>query len=245
MDASEYRIRDLQRIAYGADSTDAERASAVDELAALAARGLSGPTPAGGPPENGPADVSGHAAHPSDPDAASRQAPGAAAAPAKAGPSRHRTERARLARWVAVAGLGGLVVGGFLGWAAAQRAGPDEGMPLEETELLALIDQLPLAAESSRVANAAEVEGGIDETSVRLLASRLDGPAAYIARTSDGEELCLVLLLPGGTSRSACTVDGRLPRDGLRVPYAIDDRDGSRGLSVGRLDAGGTVTLPD
>ena len=38
VDASESRIRELQRLAYGADVTDAERASAVDELASRCTR---------------------------------------------------------------------------------------------------------------------------------------------------------------------------------------------------------------
>ena len=37
VDANERRIRSLQRIAYGADSSDADRAIAAAELAALAA----------------------------------------------------------------------------------------------------------------------------------------------------------------------------------------------------------------
>ena len=228
MDASEDRIGTLQRIAYGADATDAERALAVAELATLATpdRHRDGEL----------ADVvvaapGGQAQHPGA--TASRTAGGS-----------------RLIRWSAAAGLAGLLLGATLGWVAGrgiptESAGPtptapldpaDPGTPLEDTELLAVFDRLPPAAASEQVARLVDV---IDSESVRLLASRVDGPAAYLARTVDGENVCLVLVLPDAPTRSECTVDGHLPAGGLSILYGAQ----AYGLSAALLDPTGTVSL--
>lgn len=223
MDANEGRIRSLQRTAYGADATDAERARAVTELAelsGLAARGV-------GPEE----------ARSEEHDPAAPQVPST-------------PTRGRLVRWTIAAGGVGLLIGAAVGWGVGQRipadsalpptAGPsavaDPGTPLEDTDLLPLFDRLPLADESARVAS---VDDAIDPASVRLLATRVDGPAAYLARTADGEDVCLVLLLPAAPSRSECTVDGRLPADGLSILYGAE----GYGLSAAQLDPSGTVSL--
>ena len=102
--------------------------------------------------------------------------------------------------------------------------------------LLAVFDRLPLAAEAARVAG---VVDAIDPASVRLLATRVEGPAAYLARTVDGRDVCLVLLLPAGSPRSDCTVDGRLPVDGLSILYGAQ----GYGLAAARVAPTGTVTL--
>lgn len=223
MDANEGRIRSLQRTAYGADATDAERARAVTELAELAGVAARG----AGPEETRSEEH--------DPDG--RQVPST-------------PTRGRLARWTVAAGGVGLLIGAAVGWGVGQRipadsalpstAGPsasaDPGTPLEDTDLLPLFDRLPLADESARVAS---VDDAIDPASVRLLATRVDGPAAYLARTADGEDVCLVLLLPAAPSRSECTVDGRLPADGLSILYGAE----GYGLSAAQLDPTGTVSL--
>jgi hypothetical protein len=239
VDASEGRIRALQRLAYGVEATDAERARAVDELAELAARGA-------GPDEvqvASPADQAGGRAMSAD---AADEATGAASA--EPAPNDVASGRGRLARWTITAGAVGLLLGGALGWSAGQGApadtasptapssSADPGTPLEESDLLPLFDRLPLAEESARVA---AVDDAIDPASVRLLATRVDGPAAYLARTTDGENVCLVLTLPAGPSRSECTVDGLLPADGLSILYGAQ----GYGLSAARLAPTGTVSL--
>jgi hypothetical protein len=239
MDVDEGSIRRLQRSAFGADATDAERARAVNELAELAVLGTGrGETQSAGPvdrPGGGTASADAADAAPDPP------------------PGRHAPnppERARLLRWTIAAGGVGLLVGAALGWGAGQRmpadsafpstARPSEsadpGTPLEDTDLLLLFDRRPLAAESTQVASVDDV---IDPASVRLLATRVDGPAAYLARTADGENVCLVLLLPAGPPRSECTVDGSLPADGLRILYGAE----GYGLSAAQLDPTGTVSL--
>lgn len=223
MDAEEDRIRRLQRTAYGADATDVERAQAVAELAELAELGERGVGRDEGRSE-------GHG-------------------PAPGRPAPNASGRGRLVRWTVAAGAAGLLLGAALGWAAGPRipadsalpssAAPpeaDPGTPLEDTALLRLFDRLPPADESTRVAS---VDDAIDPASVRLLATRVDGPAAYLARTADGENVCLVLLLPDAPSRRECTVDGRLPADGLSILYGAE----GYGLSAAQLDPTGTVSL--
>jgi len=241
VDASEGRIRALQRLAYGSDATDAERARAVDELAELATRGAGRSEVQDADPAD---QAGGHTMSADVADAAPGPASVAAALNDEA------PGHGRLLRWTIAAGGVGLLVGAALGWGAGQRipadsafpstAGPSESAdpatPLEDTDLLPLFDRLPLADESTRVAS---VDDAIDPASVRLLATRVDGPAAYLARTADGENVCLVLLLPASPSRSECTVDGRLPADGLSILYGAE----GYGLSAAQLDPTGTVSL--
>ena len=153
-------------------------------------------------------------------------------------------------RWAAVAGVIGVAIGAALGWAAGQRVperstssstlyaewSPAPGMLLADTTLLPLFDRLPLADEAPRVAG---LDDDIDEASVRLLAARTDGPSAYLARTVDGVDVCLVLVLPDGPFRRACTADGIFPIDGLAVEYGAS----GYGLAVARLSSAGTVAL--
>lgn len=112
----------------------------------------------------------------------------------------------------------------------------EPGTQLEDTDLLQLFDRLPPVDDPSRVEQAVQ---DIDPRSVRLLATRADGPAAYLARTLDGTDVCLVLLLPAGPSPSTCTATGLLPAEGLRIRY---DADGY-GFAVANLNGSGTVTL--
>ena len=256
MDATEARIRALQRTAYGADATEEERARAVAELVELAvqAAGRDG-VQSGVPGREGngataPTDAS-NAPDATDARAAADAGDGTRGrAFAHGEPKDDLPGRARLVRWTIAAGGVGLLLGAALGWAAGLRvpadaifpsvvgpspsAGP--GTALERTDLLPLFDRLPLADESVRVA---DVDATIDPASVRLLATRADGPSGYLTRTLDGENVCLVLMLPAGPSSLACTIDGVVPADGLRVQYYAQ----GYGLAVARLMSSGTVTL--
>ena len=264
VDANERRIRSLQRIAYGADSSDADRAVAAAELAALAASDRAEratvpveasalseepvrPAPDAASAALAPAvaawsDAVGRRT--ADPDAATTDdRPSAGAGPDIA-------TRRRVVRWAAIAGVVGIAVGAAVGWTAGQQVperstssstlyaewSPGPGMMLVDTALLPLFDRLPLADEAARVAG---VDDDIDESSVRLLARRTDGPAAYLARTVDGIDVCLVLLMPSGPFRRACTTDGVFPLDGLAIEYGAE----GYGLAVARLSSAGTVAL--
>lgn len=231
VDASEDRIGTLQRLAYGADASDAERARAVAELADLAARGARN--------DGEPSEVA-------DP-APGSQAQAASPSPS---PSPRVPGRSRLVRWAAAAGGAGLLLGAVVGWVAGRGIPTDSavhiptspvesgdpGTPLEDTDLLAVFDRLPPAAASAQVARVVDV---VDPASIRLLATRVDGPAAYLARTVDGADVCLVLVMPDAPTRSKCTVGGHLPAGGLSILYGAQ----AYGLSAALLDPTGTVSL--
>ncbi|RZS63542.1 hypothetical protein EV187_3448 [Agromyces ramosus] len=240
MDASEGRIRALQRLAYGADVTDAERASAIDELGELARA-------ADRDDVRGTADDDRASSRAGSADATDATDATTGSSSAERTLNGDRTGRGRLVRWTIAAGALGLLLGAVLGWGAGRLPGDgaasttpvasaEPGPPLEETEILEVFDRLPPAAESTQVA---AVDDAIDPASVRLLATRVDGPAAYLTRTADGEDVCLVLLMPDGTPRTECTVDGRLPPDGLSILYGAE----GYGLSAARLSPTGTVSL--
>lgn len=256
MDASEARIRSLQRIAYGADATEEERARAVAELVELAVQAagrdgvqrgvVAGERTGATTPADDPDDPDA----PNAPDATDAEDGTQGLASADREPNDDLPGRARLVRWTLAAGAVGLLLGAALGLAAGLRVPADSifpsvvgpspsagpGTALERTDLIPLFDRLPLADESARVS---EVDPTIDPASVRLLATRADGPSGYLTRTLDGENVCLVLMLPAGPSSLACTIDGVVPTDGLRVQYYAR----GYGLAVARLTASGTVTL--
>jgi hypothetical protein len=267
-DAVEGRIRALQRIAYGADATDAERARAIAELVELAVHAAGREVRSTlGTGEYEPSPTSEDASDVVDVVNASDASAAAfdASAGASGSPASHAaadassggstldgaaTERRTLVRFTVVAGAVGLLLGAAIGWGMSQRAPAGSIVPpvaepapsatsgtlLDRTDLLPLFDRLPLAAESARVA---DVDATIDPASVRLLATRSDGPSAYLTRTIAGDDVCLVLMLPAGPSSLACTIDGIVPPDGLRIQYYAR----GYGLAVARLVPSGTVTL--
>ncbi|WP_136707450.1 hypothetical protein [Agromyces sp. H66] len=244
MDVTERRIRELQRLAYGADATEAQRARAIDELAVHAVPAV------GAEAVGGEAVVGERIAH-------ARGAGRVSTDPADVAHDRPHGGRAwdddaprpgRLGRWtIAAAGIG-LVLGAALGWAVGRQtpadflplgddpSSADLGVPLEDTGLIELFDRLPPAAESSQVAR---VDDTIDPASVRRLVTPSDAPDAYLARTVGGEDVCLVLLPPAEPSPLACSVDGRLPADGLGVRYESEEY----GNAVARLKHSGAVEL--
>ncbi|HZW40823.1 MAG TPA: hypothetical protein VFE99_00870, partial [Agromyces sp.] len=191
MDATEARIRALQRIAYGADATDEERARAVADLVELAVQATGRDRVQSGVVQGGVADVRGGTSSPADaPDTAAAEAAEAAeAAPGLAldepTPNEWAPGSEKLVRWTVAAATAGLLLGAAVGWGIGLRVSADSivdstvgpsssagpATPLERTDLLPLFDRLPLAAESARVA---EVDSTIDPASVRLLATRAD-----------------------------------------------------------------------
>jgi hypothetical protein len=237
VDPREGRIRALQRVAYGADTTDAERARAVAELAELSEHTSDG-TVAG----------SGRGTGTTEPVPATDAAPARSAA--EPAPTEDPLRRTRLGRWGLGVGAIGLVFGVAIGWGIGQLLPADStpsstvdpsfaavaGTPLDATDLLPLLGRLPTAAEAARVAS---VDAAIESETVALLATRADGPAAFLASTIDGDDVCLVLLMPSGPSRSACTVDGRLPIEGLRIVYYAD----GYGLVWAHLEPSGAIEL--
>ena len=236
MNATERRIRELQRIAYGADAADDERAAAIAELDELARSNASDAATEGaaalGVPETTSPPAPSAADSPSepargDPPPSSPHTPGA--------PPDAAAARRRLVRWTAAAASVGLLVGGVLGWSTAQRvpstsisssrfgivSTPQPGVPLDETRIPQLFDRLPVAAEAARIA---AIDDSVDPESVRAF---------------DGADVCLVLAFPTGPFRRDCTTQGIFPLDGLSVEYGPD----GYGLAVARLSSAGTVSL--
>ena len=251
MNATERRIRELQRVAYGADAADDERAAAIAELDELARSNASDAATEGaaalGVPETTSPPAPSAADSPSepargDPPPSSPHTPGA--------PPDAAAARRRLVRWTAAAASVGLLVGGVLGWSTAQRvpstsssssrfgivSTPQPGVPLHETRIPQLFDRLPVADEAARIA---AIDDSVDPESVRLVASRTDGPSAFVVRAFDGADVCLVLAFPTGPFRRDCTSQGIFPLDGLSVEYGPD----GYGLAVARLSSAGTVSL--
>lgn len=247
------RIARLQRLAYGADTPDPDRARAVDELAELAATGR------GDDLHAAPGERFARAAASEAPDAdatTSEPSPD----PHGPGPGVEVVLRARPPRGSVLLGLAGLVVGAAIGAAvgtAVGRSVPPEsgpesadvaptgpafgsgepGTPLGGTLLPVLFERLPPVADTAPLDQAL---GGIDPASVHLLATRADGPAAYLARTSEGTDVCLVLLVASeGPAQGTCTAGGLMPAGGLRIRYASP----TEGFVVAILNSAGTITL--
>ena len=164
--------------------------------------------------------------------------------------------RARTPRGPVLLGIAGLLVGAAVGIAISRvpPADPDgatadaaptapafgsgePGTPIDDTLLPPLFERLPTVADTGPVEQALE---GVDPASVRLLATRADGPAAYLARTPEGADVCLILLVVShGPAQSICTTGGVMPAGGLRIRYASP----TEGFVSAILNAAGTVTL--
>ena len=246
------RIARLQRMAYGADTPDPVRARAVAELAELAeTRGGRTETADAGRLDGVPAS---HVAASGEEDEAGA---GRDTSPDDPTSSPVVTgTRSRIPRGPVLLVVAGLLVGAAVGVAMSRVAPADSdpatadvaptapafgsgepGTPVDETLLPPLFERLPPVADTGPLDQAL---GGIDPASVRLLATRADGPAAYLARTSEGSDVCLILLVVShGPAQSTCTAGGLMPAGGLRIRYASP----TEGFVAATLNAAGTITL--
>jgi hypothetical protein len=251
------RIARLQRMAYGAGTPAAVRARAAAELAELAgtdgerahavgSAGVVGVAASGvaasGVAASGPKDPAGTTRTPA-PDRP-------AAGPVVTG------RRSPTPRGAVLLGIAGLLVGAAAGIAISRGVPADTdlasadvapnapafgsgepGTPIGETLLPPLFERLPTVADTGPLEQAL---GGIDPASVRPLATRADGPAAYLARTSEGTDVCLILLVvSSGPAQSTCTTGGLMPAGGLHIRYASP----TEGFVAAILNAAGTITL--
>lgn len=245
------RIARLQRMAYGADTPDPVRARAAAELAELVVTGRGRPQAATAARVDRLA-ASGVAASGDDGAAVAASEP----SPDPPGSDPVATgERVRTVRGAVLLGVAGLLVGAAVGIAISRgAAGSDPaaddvaptapafgsgepGTPIGETLLPPLFERLPAVADTAGLDHAL---GGVDPASVRLLATRADGPAAYLARTAEGTDVCLVLLVvSSGPAQSTCTTNGVMPAGGLRIRYASP----TEGFVAAILNAAGSITL--
>ena len=211
-DELEERVARLQRVAYGADATDAERAAAEAELAALREPDDPGENAAG----NVTARDGGAGSAPSASDAASASLVSADAPPGRP----PRSGRRAVLAYSAAALVAGVAIGWGVGSAVVPSEGSAVGVPVAETVAWEVFDRP--ATDGDLVQHPGPlVDIGTDDSTRRLLLTRSDGVRLIAARTSDGEDACLILALPVGRPATACTEDGLFPRDGLRAEISI------------------------
>lgn len=211
LDDLDERIARLQRLAYGAQASDEARAAARSELAALRrAPGGAGdgdrPTAAAPGPDPG-----------LDPAAGAAAPPSGRVAPAEGAAARGR----RVGLGIAVVStVAALLVGAATGWvvgsASDASVGAGDDAPIEWTQAWQVFDRR--AGEGDLVRHPPpEEQVDLDDSSRRLLVTRSDGVRLVAARTADGANACLILVLPVGRPAIECTERGRFPAEGLRA----------------------------
>jgi hypothetical protein len=198
------RIARLQRAAYGAHVTDEERAAAEAELAALRA------------PDSAPA------ADPEPMRASGNSEPAPAPEPSPGHAPLRSAQRGllRALAWSTAALVAGIAIGWGVGSAVEPSEGADVGVPVTETRAWEVFDRPATDGDFVRHPGPL-VDIGTDDSTRRLLLTRSDGVRLIAVRTTGGEDACLILALPVGRPATACTEDGRFPRDGLRAEISV------------------------
>lgn len=218
------RIERLQRLAYGAGATTEERAAAEAELVSLRL------TPRDAP--DGDDDRAGPGA-----------GPGASPVePAAMGTGTSEPGRRVGFRTAVAAVLAALLVGAASGWvlgsASDASMGAGDDAPIEWTQAWQVFDRR--AGDGDLVRHPPPDDAvELDDSSRRLLLTRSDGVRLVAARTADGANACLILVLPVGRPGIACTELGRFPADGLRAEVSAR----AVGEYVAIWNADGRVTV--
>lgn len=218
-------IARLERIAFGAGSTEEERRRAADELRTLREAEF----------EAASAEVGGADADPRPDESVGAAASGDEPADATADAAGRRMA----VRVGVIVGAAALVLGVVAGTQLDRLTGSAEtGVPVTaptvNPEPLLQADVLaakPVALETSAAevfarpatpADVPELDGqggpidfGAGPVETRLLFVGLDGVEIFAAR--DGDDLCLLVPTPDPGFNGACTDDGRFPPEGLRV----------------------------
>jgi hypothetical protein len=235
-------IARLERIAYGAGSTEEERLHAVDELRSLR----------DAEQEDAPDGVDSAAADPRPTEQATAAASGDPPGTAAAGAGRRTALRVGV-----IAGAAALVLGVVAGsqldrltggggtgqTVAAPTVNPE---PLLQADVLAakpVALETPAATVFDRPAAPGDlpdmagmgrmpVSFGGDPVDTRLLATRPDGVEVFAAR--HGADLCLLISTsPEPGYVATCTDDGRFPTEGVQLSAAGDPTaDGSGTASI-------------
>lgn len=236
--AHDDRLRRLQRIAYGAVASDAERAAAVAELDAL--RRESSEAEAGADRE------------PETPEPVRERTPTGSTRAVSEWIAASDAASVRRFRWAVAAGTAALLVGIGVGWqlgarmstsepsAAAVSAAPElDGfmVPVDRTRVVQLFEHAPGPAD---VPQSPGADPRIAPTDYRLLVTRADGVALHVARLDGGADVCAVLAVPGALTMGSCTQDGRFSEGGLVVEAFIE---GDVGLIRGIIHPDGTSEL--
>ncbi|MGR0219021.1 hypothetical protein [Agromyces sp. ZXT2-6] len=212
-DALEKRVARLQRVAYGADATEAERAAAEAELVALRASKDAR--------EHAPGDATARDGRAEGPAPSASDAASASVVPADARPLRsQRSGRRAVLAYSAAALVAGAVIGWAVGSGIAPSEGSDVGVPVAETTAWEVFERPATDGDFVRHPGPL-VDMGTDDSTRRLLLTRSDGVRLIAVQTKDGENACLILALPVGRPATACTEDGRFPREGLRAEISV------------------------
>lgn len=253
------RLRRLQRLAYGAVASDAERAAAVAEIEALRReREQAHEASTSDGDREGPRAPADAAAIPDPVSELASSSAGAGEAPA---PNRYR--------WAITIGATALVVGVAVGWQAGLRmhelsvdhhvsVGTPDVRLVTDTLMSVPIEAAPATAVFDRDRVPGDAPVGFDhehlaDDSFRLLSTRSDGVRIYAARTADAANVCVVITLPTletpsegvvpGGAGSACTDDGLFPGQGITQALSGQGR-GTISVSW-RLDGSVSVSPAD
>lgn len=242
--ADDERLRRLQRLAFGAVASDAERAAAIAELELIRLERAAGDA------GRGRTDAGGAPTVPASPDAT------AAGSSRRPGIRASGTAATMRLRWALAIGAAALIigvavavaVGGQGGWripdsessSVAVSAAPGldaPGIPIGDTAVLRLYDA---AASPADVLQGAYPRDSIAPTEYRLLLTRPDGVSLYIARLHGDAAICAVVTRPGDFTASSCTHDGMFPEAGLWVEVFVE---GDLGLIRGAIQPNGVAEL--
>ena len=193
--ADDERLRRLQRLAFGAVASDAERAAAIAELELIRLERAAGDA------GRGRTDAGGAPTVPASPDAT------AAGSSSRPGIRASGTAATRRSRWALALGAAALIigvavaVGGQVDWrisdsessSVAVSAAPGldaPGIPIGDTAVLRLYDA---AASPADVLQGSYPRDSIAPTEYRLLLTRPDGVSLYIARLHGDAAICAVV----------------------------------------------------
>jgi hypothetical protein len=243
--ARDERMRRLQRVAYGAVASDAERDTARAELEALRRE----------PVDSQAARVTADAVvEPAAPPVQERTPTGSMRAVSEWIAASDAASVRRF-RWAIAAGTAALLVGVGIGWHVGSRAGTLASDPIAAEAalgapelngfLVALDDtaiprMFEIESEPADVPRVPTPDERIAPDDYRLLVTRPDGVALHVARLAGSDDVCAVVVMPDAFSASACTRDGMFPEGGLWVEAFVP---GDLGLIRGTIHPNGTAEL--
>jgi len=238
--AHDERMRRLQRLAYGAVTSDADRAAAIAELELIRRE-----RPAEAERER--TDAAGAPTAPVPP-----RAPAVGSSSVRPEGEASDTAAVKPLKWAIAAGTAALFIGVAVGWQVGTRLAASEPtpaavsaapeldasmVPIGDTAVPRLYEAEPTPAD---VPKAAYPRDSIAPTEYRLLLTRPDGVSLHIARLHGGAEVCAVVTLPSEFTASSCTHDGMFPEGGLWVEVSLQ---GDEGLIRGTIHPDGTAEL--
>ncbi|WP_448002356.1 hypothetical protein [Agromyces bauzanensis] len=238
------RMRHLQRVAYGAVASDAERAAALAELESLR--------------QEHRAEAEAHA----DAEARIAAPVGAPQSPAVlpelvVGEATER-DPARTLKWAITVGTAALLVGVAVGWHFGSRMPAPEptdqalgaglslsvgpatpiSVPVAGSAAYAVFDRPAAVTDSPAV----EIpDDWIDPASLRLLATTPEGLAVYGAQALDRAtpDVCVIVVRSNASVGASCTVKGMFEEGRLSADHYLQ----GEGLVVATWHADGSVQV--